>query len=227
MKRQFAVIGLGRFGASVAETLAESGYDVVGIDKSPEPVQEMSKILTEAVQADATDESALRQLGIENVDCCIVAIGVDIEGSVLVTMTLKDIGIREVVAKAITPVHGKILRKVGATKVVFPERDMGIRVAKSLISPMIFEQLQLSQDYGMIETIASKVFVGKTLRELDVRSRYGVHVIAIKRKKPEMDDEGESTVKDAVMIAPEAGEIIEEGDSLVLIGPNKELDRLK
>jgi len=225
--RQFAVIGLGRFGSSVAQTLAEQGHEVLGIDKNAEPVQEMSTVLTQVVQADATDEKALRKLGIESMDCCIVAIGVDIEGSVLVTMTLKEIGINEVVAKAITDVHGKILRKVGATKVVFPERDMGVRVANNLTSPSVFEHIQLSADYGMIETVAPKPFIGKTLRDLDIRSKSRVHVIALKRKEPEMDDDGETTVEEQLVIAPEAEESIQDGDGLVLIGQNSDLDRIK
>jgi len=133
--RQFAVVGLGRFGSSVAETLSSKGCQVLAIDTDEEKVQDLSELVAQAVCVDATDEKALKAVGIEPVDVAIVSVGGNIESSVLITLVLKEIGIKEVIAKAVTKDHGKVLEKVGADRVVFPERDMGIRIANALTSP--------------------------------------------------------------------------------------------
>jgi len=225
--RQFSVIGLGRFGSSVAKTLNEKGCQVLAIDINGDKVQDASSYVAQAVQVDATDEKALRAVGIENIDCAIVSIGTNLAASVLITLILKELGIAEIVTKAINPIHGKILRRIGATRVVFPERDMGSRVANSLISPKILEQIELSPDYSIMETVAPKKFVNKSLEKLDVRAKYGVNVIAIRKKEPTITEKGETEVKERMNITPEAGYVIEEGDVLVIIGENKDVERLR
>ncbi len=221
MKNQYAVIGLGRFGFSVAETLSECDCEVIAIDREEEKVKSVADFVTHAVQLDAMDERALRSVGVQNVDVAVVSIGENIEASILVVMTLKEMGIKYVVAKAVTRLHGKVLENLGVNKVVYPERDMAVRVAHSLIRPNILEQLELSQEYSIIELPAPKGFVGKTLKESQLRSKYGVNLIAIKRRVSKEGEMGETW-----NVNPMATDTIQEGDVLVLIGSNEDLDRL-
>ncbi len=224
--RQFAVIGLGRFGSSVAKTLSEKDCQVLAIDINGDKVQDASAYVTQAVQVDATDEKALRAVGIENVDCAIIGIG-KLDASILIALTLKEIGISEIVTKAVNPTHGKVLRRIGATKVAFPERDMGARLANTLISPKILEQIELSPDYSIMETVAPNKFLNKSLEELDMRAKFGVNVIAIRKKEPTITEAGETEVKERINIAPEAGDVIEEGDVLVVIGSKEDVEKLR
>lgn len=212
--RQFAVIGLGRFGQSVAITLARMGYEVLAIDTDEERVKEVMEHVTHAVQIDALDENALKSLGIRNFDVVIVAIGQDMQASILVTVMLKEMGVREVIAKARTELHGRVLAKVGADKVVFPERDMGIRVARALVTKNILDQIELSPDYSILELVAPEEFVGKTLEESAIRVKHGVTVLAIRRGSD-------------VIISPGAKQVIEPGDILVTVGRNDRLKRLE
>ena len=224
--KQFAVIGLGRFGLSVARVLSEKGHQVLAIDIVAEKVQEASAYVTQAVQVEVTDEKSLRAVGIEHVDCVIVGIG-GLEASILVTLTLREIGISEIVSKAVNSLHGKVLQKVGATKVVFPERDMGIKLANSLVSPRIIEQIDLSPDYSIMETVVPREFIGSSLTQLGVRAKYGITIIAIRRKEPVVTEEGKSEVKESVNILPEADYVIREDDVLIIIGSNKDIEKLK
>lgn len=208
--KQFAVIGLGRFGTSVAKTLMMMGYEVLAIDEDQEKIQEIVNQVTHAIQADAKDENALKALGIRNFDVVIVAIGKDTESSILVTVLLKELGVKCVVAKARTDLHGKVLVKVGADKVVFPERDMGVRVAHSLVSSNVLDHIELSPDYSILEVVAPDLVVGKTLRQSNLRAKYGVTVMAIKRGRD-------------ILVSPSPDEPIQENDILVVIGENEKL----
>jgi trk system potassium uptake protein TrkA len=212
--KQFAVIGLGRFGTSLALTLTKMGYDVLAVDTNEEKVNDIMDKVTHAVQVDAMDEQALKALGIRNFDVVIVAIGQDIQTNILVTVMLKDLGVKSVVSKAITELHGKVLEKVGADKVVFPERDMGIRVAQALVSKNIMDQISLSPEYSIVELIAPDVVAGKTLEGGALRVEYGVTVLAIRRG-------------DDVIISPGARHVINEGDILVVVGRNDKLKDLE
>ncbi|MBU1006282.1 MAG: TrkA family potassium uptake protein [Candidatus Omnitrophica bacterium] len=219
--RQFAVIGLGRFGWSVAKTLSEKGHQVLAIDKDEELVQEASAFVTEAVQLDSTDEKALKAAGVMNVDIAIVGIGTNLEASVLTTLLLKEMGVQHVVARAVTDEHGKVLEKIGAEKVIFLERDMGLRVANSLVSPSILEHIELSPEFSIMESVPPKEFYGKTIRDLDVRAQHGLDIIAIKSK--ELDSE-ENPV---LTIAPKADYVIKQKDIFVIVGSNENLDKFK
>lgn len=212
--KQFAVIGLGRFGASVALTLSRMGYDVLGVDVSEEKVNSVMEHITHAVQVDAMDEHAIKALGIRNFDVVVVAIGQDIQSNILVTVMLKEMGIKRVVAKAVTELHGKVLERVGADKVVFPERDMGVRVAHALVSKNILDQITISPDHSIIELMAPAEFVGKTLAEGAIRGRHGVTVLAIRRGSE-------------VIISPGAKQVVEDGDVLVVVGRNERLKNLE
>ncbi|MFV9511135.1 potassium channel family protein [Tepidibacillus sp. LV47] len=214
MGKQFAVIGLGRFGLSVAKTLHELDYEVLAIDKDGERIQENMNQVTHVVQADSTDEMALKSLGIRNFDVVVVAIGQDIQASILTTLILKELGVETIVVKAQNQLHAKVLYKIGATKVVFPERDMGQRVAHNLVTPNILDYIELSDEYSIVEIIASEKLSGKSLVELNIRARFGCNVMAIKNQ-------------DKINIAPSAKDIIYEGDVLVVIGHNNDLKKFQ
>lgn len=178
--RRFAVIGAGTFGSAVAETLSEGNNEVIVIDAAPEKVQAVQSFATQAVQADATDMETLVALGVNEADCAIVSLGEKIDLSILVTLHLKEMGVPEIVVKATTPEHGKILKLIGATEVIFPEKQMGQRVARRLSAPNIFDQIQLAEDLSALEVIAPPKLVGKTLKDLRLRDQYHVNLIAIR-----------------------------------------------
>lgn len=212
--KQFVVIGLGRFGTSIAKTLYNLGYDVLGIDSSEEIVQSMADSITHAVEADATDENTLKALGVRNFDVGIVSIGHDIQASILITLILKELGIKFVVAKAQSELHGKVLYKIGADRVVFPERDMGVRVAHNLVSSNILDYIELSPDFSIVEIAAIPEWFDKSLKDLDMRVKHGLNVMAIRRNEE-------------VIVSPKADDIILEGDILVVVGQNKDIEKLE
>lgn len=212
--KQFVVIGLGRFGASVAKTLYGLGNDVLAIDMDEDLVQEISDNVTHAVQVDATDENALRSLGIRNFDVAVVTIGANIQASVMVTLLVKELGVKYIIAKGNSDLHAKVLYKIGADKVVLPEKDMGVRVAHNLVSDSILDYIELSQDYSIMEISTLSEWQGKKLNELDLRKKYGINVVAIKKEQ-------------SVNISPLADETIEKGDIVVAIGAADELKKFE
>lgn len=205
--KQFVVMGLGRFGSAVGKALSQMGYEVLGIDPNEDRVNEVSGVLTQAVVADGTDEAVLRDLGVRNFDCAVVAVG-DIEASIIMTVMLKEIGLKQVVAKATGDLHGRVLTKVGADRVVYPEREMGVRVAQNLVSANIVDFIELAPDYSIAELVASPNLVGKSLRQLSLRQKYGINVVAIKRGAD-------------INVTPTAEDVIEPNDVLVVIGKNE------
>jgi trk system potassium uptake protein TrkA len=213
--RQFLVVGLGRFGTSLAKTLYNLGYDVMGIDSNEEIIQNIADSITHAVQADATDENTLKALGVRNFDVAIVSIGNDIQSSILITIMLKEMGIKYVVAKAQSQLHGKVLYKIGADRVVFPERDMGVRVAHNLVSSNILDYIELSPEYSIVEIAAIPAWHNKSLGQLEMRRKYGLNVMAIKR--------GNNDVK----ISPHADDLISENDVLVVVGRKSDIEKLE
>ena len=220
MKKQYAVIGLGRFGYSIAKTLAENNCEVIAIDKDEDRVKKLADFVTYAVELEAMDEKSLRSVGVQNVETAVVSIGENIEASILVVMILKEMGIKHIIAKAVTRLHGKVLENIGVNKVVYPERDMAIRVAHTLIHPNIIEQLELSPEYSIIELPTPAVFVGKTLKDTKLRSEYGANLIAIKRKVMEGGVEQETW-----NVNPHPSDVIHKDDVLVLVGHNKDLEK--
>ena len=177
---QTLVIGLGRFGQVLAETLVQLGDEVLGVDSDPRVVQECADDLTHVVRADSTDAEALRQIGAANFERAVVAIGSDIQASILTTYNLVDLGVQTIWAKAVTAEHGAILERVGASRVVFPERDMGVRVAHTMIGRTV-DYLELDDDFVLLERTAHRELVGRSLRAAEVRSRHDLTVVAIKR----------------------------------------------
>ncbi|HHV83185.1 potassium channel family protein [Tepidanaerobacter syntrophicus] len=212
--KQFVVIGLGRFGFSLAKTLYELGHDVLGIDNDEEIVQSVAESITHAVKADATDENALKALGVRNFDVAVVSIGNDIQSSILVTLILKEMGIKYVVAKANSELHGRVLKKIGADRIVFPERDMGIRVAHNLTLSNILDYIELSPEYSIIEISALPAWYDKSLRQLNMRTKYGLNVIAIKRNGN-------------IIISPNGDDMILRGDILAVVGHKDDIENIE
>jgi trk system potassium uptake protein TrkA len=212
--KQFAVIGLGRFGSSVATSLYRQGYDVMAVDSDEEQIQKFADEVTHVIQADSTDENALKALGIRNFDVVVVAIGEDIQANVMTTLLLKELGVPYVVAKAKNGIHGRMLEKVGADKVVYPERDMGTRVAHNIISPNVLDYIELSPNLSLVEVTAPKELINQTLLAANLRPRFGINVVAIKRGSH-------------LNVSPRADDVIHAGDVLVVIGANEGIQSLE
>lgn len=212
--KSFVIIGCGRFGSSVAKTLYRLGHEVMAVDENEEIIQEISDMVTHAVQADVMDETVLRDLGIRNFDVAVISIGSNLEASIMATLTTKELGVKKVIAKAQSELHGKILNKIGADKVIFPERDMGIRVAHNLVSTNILDFIELSPDYSILEIVALKEWEGQTLSELRLPNKYGLNITAIKRD-------------DNVFVAPGANSKIEKGDILVILGSTEDIRKIE
>jgi trk/ktr system potassium uptake protein len=216
--RRFAVIGAGTFGSAVAETLFEGENEVIIIDTAAEKVQALQGMATQAVQADATDPDTLAALGVNEVDCAIVSLGEKIDQSILVTLHLKEMGVPEIVVKATTPEHGKILRLIGATEVIFPEKQMAQRVARRLSAPNIYDQIQLAEDLSVLEVIAPPKLVGRNLKDLRLRDQYHVNLIAIR----EPNGKGEMQT-----ILPKGEFQIRPDHVLVVVGMDDDIEEFK
>ncbi|KIL50305.1 potassium transporter Trk [Jeotgalibacillus alimentarius] len=214
MKKEFVVIGLGRFGGSIVRELVEQGMEVMAIDKFEDKVDEFSQIATHAVMADSTDEAALRSLGIRNFDHVIVAIGDDIQASILTTLMLKEIGVKKITVKAQNDYHEKVLERIGADKVVHPERDMGKRIAHNIVSNNVLDYLELSDEHSIVEIAANSLLIGNSIIELDIRAKYGINIVAIKRG-------------DDIIVSPQANDVIQKGDILIVIGADNDINRFE
>lgn len=211
-KKEFAVIGLGRFGGS--KSISEEGLEVLAIDLNEDRVNEYAQIASHAVIGDSTDEAVLKNLGMRNFDHVIVAIGENIQASILTTIILKELGVKLVTVKAQNDYHEKLLNKIGADRVVHPERDMGKRIAHKIITNNVIEYLELSDEYGLIEVEANGHLENQSLLDLDIRARYQINIVAIKRGKE-------------VIISPLAHEQIQKNDILIVIGAMKDIARFE
>lgn len=212
-RKDFVVFGLGKFGRSVAQTLSENECDVLAIDRSEEIVQEVSEFVTHAVQADVTDGDALAALGIRNFEVAVVAISNDMQSSIMATILAKEMGVEYVIAKAHNEIHKRVLEKVGADRVIFPEREIGVRIANNLVSDSFVEFIELSEDFSIVELAVKEQWKGNTLRELDMRNAYGLNVIGMRQ--------GET-----ITITPGPDKLLEVGEILIVIGSNKNLKKL-
>jgi len=218
VKRKFAVIGLGRFGAAMATTLISLGQDVLGIDTDQERVQDLSDVVPNLLILNASDPKALREAGVGEVDVAVISIGTNIEASLLIVMAVKEMGIKSIVAKSTTEVHGRILERLGVDRVIYPEREAATRMAHTLVVPNVIDYISLSSDFSIIEIPAPPMFLGKSLRAIDLRARHGLTLIAIKRVV-----DGKHTTS----VSPSADEMIQPGDTLALVGSNKALIALE
>ena len=214
--KTFVVIGLGRFGSAVATELSSLGHEVLAVDEREDHVQRVAEQVTHAVTGDARDPSVLRALGVRNYDCAVVAVGDDIGNSALITLNLKEIGVKRVICKAQSHVHRKVLEKIGADRVVFPEHEMGVKLAQGLSSSNVLNFIELSEDFGIVETAVPKEWHYETIQNLDVRARYKVNIIAVRRGKD-----------GALNVAPGASYVIEPGDAVVALGRTEDINHLQ
>ena len=210
----YAVIGLGRFGSAMALELMAAGCEVLAIDQNDEKVQRVAESVTDAVVADARDETVLHSLGIRNYDCAIIAIGSDVAASILITLLLKEAGVAKVVCKASDDIHKKALQKVGADRVVIPEKEMAGRVARSLATPNVMDYIELSDQFAIVERSVPESWIGRSLKQLNVRNKYGISVIAFRRNRE-------------MIVSPNPDEPIARGDVLIVLGRGDDLSRLK
>ena len=212
MRKEFVVIGLGRFGGSIVRELILQGANVMAIDSSQERVDDFAQIATQAIVADTTDESVIKSLGLWNFEHVIVAIGEDIQSSILTTLILKELGVPQITAKANNDYHEKVLRKIGADFVVHPERDMGIRIANNMLSNNVLDYLELSDEHSIMEIRVSDRIAGRSLVDLDIRAKYDINIVGIKR--------GEQ-----ILISPSPTDPILIGDILLVIGADVDINR--
>lgn len=215
MKR-FAVIGLGNFGFHAAKALYEDGNEVVAIDSDKHRVQAIDAFATEAVVLNATDKEALKSLGLEQMDGVIVSTGTKISTSILICLFLQEVGVKQILAKALDEDHGKILKRVGATQIIYPERDMAIRISRGLSRPNMLDFIPLAEDFDLVQVGPPREFIGKSLKELNLRARHNVHIIAIKELVPEN-----------FVLVPPAGFVIKDSDILIMLGKSEDIKRIR
>ena len=216
MMKTYVVIGLGRLGTAVATELCRLGHEVLAIDEREDHVQNVMDQVTHAVTGDARDPAVLRALGVRNYDCAIVAVADDVGTSALIVMSLKDMGVKRVIAKAQSYVHQKVLHKVGADRVVIPEHETGVKLAQNLSSSNVLYFIELSEDFGIVELSVPRPWTGKSLKELDVRAKHKVNIIAVHKA------DGENRWE----VAPGADYVLQPGDVVVTLGRNDDISRL-
>lgn len=216
MTKKYATIGLGNFGFNVTKTLFEEGHDVIAVDLDEEAIQRVQPYCSQAILADGTQKEMIKTLGLEDMDAVIVSMGDNENAATLITLHLKELGVKRVVVKASNEDHGKILGKVGATDVIYPEKDMAIKVARSLSTPDVLDYIPMSGDFLIAEIAPLDAFVGKSLAELQLRSRYGITVIGIKELVPEN-----------FILVPPASFVIKHSDILIVIGKRLDIQKIK
>jgi trk system potassium uptake protein TrkA len=214
--KKFAVIGLGNFGFHTAKALYEDGNEVIAIDTDRNVVQDIGPYATEAIVMDATDKAALRTVGLENVDGVVVATGTNISNSLLICLYLQEMGIKRILAKAIDEDHEKILKRVGATEIIHPERDIAYRVARSLSKPNLLDFIPLAEGFELVEIGPPREFISKSLRELNLRARYNVYVVAV-----------QETVPENFVFVPSADFVLKDSDVMIMLGRTEDIDRIK
>jgi trk system potassium uptake protein TrkA len=214
--KKFVVIGLGKFGYYTAKALYEEGNEVIAIDTDRARVQAIDAHATEAMRLDATNKETLKTLGLQGVDGVIVSTGTSISTSILICHHLREIGVKRILAKALDIDHGHILKLVGATEIIHPERDMALRVSRSLSRPNILDFIPLADDFDLVQVAPPREFIGKTLRELNLRAAYNVHVIAIKGLVPE-----------TFTLVPPANFVIKDSDILIMLGKSEDIKTVR
>jgi trk system potassium uptake protein TrkA len=214
--KKFAVIGLGNFGFHAAKALYEDGNEVVAIDADKARVQAIGPYSTEAIVMNATDRGAVRSLGLENMDGVIVSTGTNISSSVLICLHLQEIGVKTILAKAIDEDHEKILKRMGATEVIHPERDIALRVARSLSKPNLLDFIPLAEGFELAEIGPPREFIGKSLRELSLRAKYNVYVVAV-----------QETVPENFVFVPSADFVLKDSDVMIMLGRTEDIDKIK
>jgi len=215
MKR-CVVIGLGIFGNNIVRELSEKGFEVIAVDKNKEAVQRVRDLASKAIVADGTDKEIMDQIGIHEDDTVIISFGEDLAAATLITLHLRQLNVKTIIVKAPNEEHKMILEKVGATDVIIPEKEIAIKVARSLISPNVFDYLPLSEDYMIYEMAPPESFLGKSIAELELRSRFNVMVIAVK-----------DILSDKVVTLPPASYVIKDGQVMILVGKVNDIEKIR
>lgn len=216
MAKKYATIGLGNFGFYVTRTLFEEGHDVIALDKNEDKIQQIRPYCSQAIQGDVTQKDMVKTLGLEEMDAVVVSMGDDANAATLITLYLKELDVKRIVVKATNEDHGKILSRVGATDVIYPEKDMAVKVARSLSTPDVLDYFPMSGDYIIAEIAPVEAFVGKSLAELQLRSEYNINVVGIRELVPEN-----------FVLVPPAGFVIKDSDILLVIGKREDIKKIK
>jgi trk system potassium uptake protein TrkA len=225
--KQFAVIGLGVFGTSIARNLMKEGMEVIAIDTEERHIEAVKNDVTQAAILDSTKEEALEAVDIGKIDCAIIAIGDDMESSVMTALLLKKLEVPRIIARANSDAHRQILSLIGVDEIVSPEEDMGLRLARRLSSTHILHHLDISEEHTIAEIIAGESFIGKTIRDLNLRSRFGVNIVGIKKKISHVTENGENVFVEKYVDFPSADDLIEEEDVLVMVGSERAISELE
>jgi trk system potassium uptake protein TrkA len=225
--KQFAVIGLGVFGTSIAQNLMKEGMEVIAIDTAEQNIEAIKNNVTQAAILDSTKEEALQAIDIGKIDCAIIAIGEDMESSVMTALLLKKLEVPRIIARANSEAHRKILTLIGVDEIVSPEEDMGIRLARRLSSTHILHHLDISEEHTIAEIIVGESFIGKTIRDLNLRSRFGVNIVGIKKKISHVTDMGENVFVEKYVDFPSPDDVIEGEDVLVMVGSERAISELE
>lgn len=220
------VIGLGTFGQRLAQKLAEKGIEVLAIDTRAELVEKLKEKVTHAVSLDVTDEKAMRDLNISDVDLAIVAIGENIEKSIMAVAMLRKLGVGRVIARAVNHIHEHVLREIGASEIVKVEEEMGDIIASKIVAPFVLNQYQIAQNFSIVEMKLGKMFAGKALVETKIRQNYALNVVAVQRRVPFITDEGKSSFRVEINDSPLPMDIVQEDDILILVGSDKNFNKL-
>jgi trk system potassium uptake protein TrkA len=225
-EKSFAVFGLGTFGYEVCKVLAEKGANVIAVDENPKLIERVKTTATKAVLIDSTDEESLKSAPLSDVDVAIVAIGDDMEASILTTAILKNIGVPMIISRAISDLHARVLKQVGATEILFIEIEQGKNLANRLLSPDVLDRIPISQNQTLAEVMTPDAFVGKSMQKLDILRRFNLNVVSIKRIRTEIDSMGNPR-REEIVIQPSPTAVLEKEDVLVIIGRNEDIDGLK
>lgn len=225
--KQFAIFGLGVFGVSVAKNLMAEGMEVIVVDKNDKDIETIKNEVTEAAVLDSTQEEALQAIDIRRIDCAIVAIGDDMEASILTALLLKKLKVPKIIARANSPAHRQILSLIGVDEIISPEDEMGIRLARRLSSTHILHHLDVSEEHTIAEVVIADSFVGKTIREMNFRSRFGVNIVGIKKKIPQVTQDGENVFIEKYVDFPSPDDVFEEGDVLVMVGSERAITEVE
>ncbi len=225
--KQFAIFGLGVFGVSVAKNLMKEGMEVIAIDNHEKNIELIKNDVTEAAILDSTKEEALRAIDIGRVDCAIVCIGDDLEASILTSLLLKKLEVPKIIARANSRDHRQILSLIGVDEIISPEEEMGMRLARRLSSTHILHHLDISEDHTIAEVMVGDSFVGRSLRDLNLRSRFGVNIVGIKKKVPQVTETGENIFAEKYVDFPSPDDVVEESDVLVMVGNERAVSELE
>lgn len=219
----FAVIGLGRMGSKVAINLAEGGAEVIAIDSNMQKVEEHKDLVGHAICLDSTDEEAMKKAGIQDVDVAVIALGNNVEANILTTALVKDLGVEYIVARASSTLQERILRRMGTDRVIFPEKAIGEQIARNLLAPGLIEIVSLISGHSLAQVIADERLAGKSLRELDLRAKHGVHVVTIQKNEP--SEEKGIEFKKKISSLPDPDYVIEEGDIMMVVGTEDDIKK--